>query len=192
MAPRSTTRDNVDKKADSSNSRELSPLPCYPVTSGPTVPPQVPGGLYLPMEDTVTALFFNSYIYTPRDPLIRPGSMEFLPQLYAAAPFDSHLRMSALAVAYFGVAAWTRQENLVWSAQQCFGKALARTRHALQGDVERDYDEILMTLMLLYIFEVRTGYLYRIRTWTNDAGIHFDQREQTVAEASFAWRDCSG
>ncbi|KAL4906770.1 hypothetical protein BDW74DRAFT_166920 [Aspergillus multicolor] len=113
----------------------------------------VPGGLYLPMEDTVTALFFNSYIYTPRDPLIRPGSMEFLPQLYAAAPFDSHLRMSALAVAYFGVAAWTRQENLLHSAQQCFGTALARTRLALQGDVERDYDDILMTLMLLYIFE---------------------------------------
>ncbi|KAL4991434.1 hypothetical protein BDW68DRAFT_151952 [Aspergillus falconensis] len=153
MAPRSTTRDNLDTKADSSNSPELSPLPCYPVTSGSTIPPQVPGGLYLPMEDTVTALFFNSYIYTPRDPLIRPGSMEFLPQLYAAAPFDSHLRMSALAVAYFGVAAWTRQENLLWSAQQCFGKALARTRRALQGDVERDYDEILMTLMLLYIFE---------------------------------------
>ncbi|RDW86279.1 uncharacterized protein DSM5745_02921 [Aspergillus mulundensis] len=105
------------------------------------------------MEDTVTALFFNSYIYTPRDPLIRPGSMEFLPQLYASAPFDSHLRMSALAVAYFGVAAWTRQENLLHSAQQCFGAALTRTRHALQGDVERDYDEILMTMMLLYIFE---------------------------------------
>ncbi|KAL4778681.1 hypothetical protein BJX76DRAFT_352423 [Aspergillus varians] len=113
----------------------------------------VPGGLYLPMEETVAALFFNSYIYTPRDPLIRPGSMELLPQLYAAAPFDSHLRMSALAVAFFGVAAWTRQENLLRSAQQCFGKALFRTRHALQGDVEQSYDQILMTLMLLYIFE---------------------------------------
>ncbi|KAL4975211.1 hypothetical protein BDW66DRAFT_167369 [Aspergillus desertorum] len=113
----------------------------------------VPGGLYLPMEDIVTALFFNSYIYTPRDPLIRPGSMEVLPQLYAAAPFDSHLRMSALAVAFFGVAAWTRQENLLWSAQQCFGRALARTRRALQGDFERNYNEILMTLVLLYIFE---------------------------------------
>ncbi|KAL4924518.1 uncharacterized protein BDV17DRAFT_284587 [Aspergillus undulatus] len=112
-----------------------------------------PNGLYLPMEDTVTALFFNSYLYTPRDPLIRPGSMEFLPQLYGSAPSDSHLRMSALAVAFFGVAAWTRQENLLQSAQQFFGKALARTRQALQGDIEQDYDRILMTLMLLYLFE---------------------------------------
>ncbi|KAL3432840.1 hypothetical protein BDV09DRAFT_173220 [Aspergillus tetrazonus] len=153
VAQRSTTDNDIDAKADKSISCGLRPLPCLPVPSGSTTFPQVPGGLYLPMEDTVTAFFFNSYIYTPRDPLIRPGSMEYLPQLYAAAPFDSHLRMSALAVAFFCVAAWTRQENLVWRAQQCFGMALARTRSALQGDIERDYDNILMTLMLLYLYE---------------------------------------
>ncbi|KAL4873552.1 hypothetical protein BDV12DRAFT_182336 [Aspergillus spectabilis] len=117
----------------------------------------IPGGLYLPMEDTVTALFFNSYVYTPRDPMVRMGSMELLPQLYAAAPFDSHLHMSALAVAFFSVAAWTRQENLLQEAHRFFGKALSRTRHALQGDVQQNYDEILMTLMLLYIFELFTS-----------------------------------
>lgn len=152
-------RDEVDVKTDSSSSSnspssELSTQPFYPVTSGPIIPPQVPGGLYLPMEETVTALFFNSYIYTPRDPLIRAGSMEFLPQLYGAAPFGSALRMSSLAVAYFGVAAWTRQESLLRSAQQCFGKALSRTRLALQGNIEQNYDDILMTLMLLFIYEV--------------------------------------
>lgn len=62
--------------------------------------------------------------------------------------------MSSLAVAFFGVAAWTRQENLLLTAQQCFGKALSRTRQALQGNVEQNYDEILMTLMLLYMYEV--------------------------------------
>lgn len=152
-------RDEVDARSDPSSSSnspssELSPQPFYPVTSGPTISPQVPGGLYLPMEETVTALFFNSYIYTPRDPLIRAGSMEFLPQLYGAAPFGSALRMSSLAVAYFGVAAWTRQESLLRSAQQCFGKALSLTRLALQGNIEQNYDDILMTLMLLYIYEV--------------------------------------
>ncbi|KAL4970156.1 DUF3433 domain-containing protein [Aspergillus stella-maris] len=110
-------------------------------------------GIYIGRDDTVTAVFFNSYMYTPRDPLIRSGSMEHLPQLYAAAPVDSHLRMSSLAVAYFCVAAWMHQEDLLKLAQQCFGKALARTRQALQGDIEQSYDEILMTLMLLYFFE---------------------------------------
>ncbi|KAL4805617.1 hypothetical protein BDV18DRAFT_141390 [Aspergillus unguis] len=114
---------------------------------------QIPGGLYLPMEDSVTALFFNSYIYSPRDPLIRPGSMECLPQLYGAAPYDSHLRLGSLAIAYFSVAAWMRQEHLLLLAQQCFGKALSKFRMALMGDVEAGYDEILMTLVLLYIYE---------------------------------------
>ncbi|KAL4884806.1 hypothetical protein BJY04DRAFT_205817 [Aspergillus karnatakaensis] len=117
----------------------------------------IPGGLYLPMEDTVTALFFNSYIYTPRDPMVRMGSMELLPQLYAAAPFSSHLHMSSLAVAFFSVAAWTRQGRLLQEADRFFGKALSRTRQALQGDVEQNYDEILMTLMLLYIYECFTS-----------------------------------
>lgn len=181
--------DEVDVKADSSSSSssnspssELSPQPFYPVTSGPIISPQVPGGLYLPMEETVTALFFNSYIYTPRDPLIRPGSMEFLPQLYGAAPFGSALRMSSLAVAYFGVAAWTRQESLLRSAQQCFGKALSLTRLALQGNIEQNYDDILMTLMLLYIFEVsiRIGYP-GMDVRTNGPGIPLYQREQALA-----------
>ncbi|KAL4951027.1 hypothetical protein BDW69DRAFT_196766 [Aspergillus filifer] len=136
-----------------SSGSELSPLPWISPSADYLMAPQVPNGLYLPMEDTVTALFFNSYMYTPRDPLVRSGSMEHLPQLYAAAPADSHLRMSSLAVAYFCVAAWMHQEDLLKSAQQCFGKALARTRQALQGDIEQSYDEILMTLMLLYFFE---------------------------------------
>ncbi|KAL4918597.1 hypothetical protein BDW62DRAFT_63762 [Aspergillus aurantiobrunneus] len=146
------SRNNVDTKSESS-SHDISPMPCYPATSGSVTPPQVPGGLYLPMEDTVTAFFFNSYLYTPRDPLIRPGSMELLPRFYAAAPFDSHLRMGSLAVAFFCVAAWTHQESLLQTAQQCFGKALFRTRRALQGNFEQTYDEILMTLVLLYIYE---------------------------------------
>ncbi|KAL3470982.1 hypothetical protein BJX99DRAFT_250819 [Aspergillus californicus] len=151
----STKHKDVEAHKDPKSS-ELSYIPCWPrqsTTAAPIVPPQIPGGLYLPMEDSVTALFFNSYVYVPRDPLVGQGSMELLPQLYAAAPFDSHLRMGALAVAYFSVAAWTRQEHLLHSAWQCFGKALSGTRKALQGDVEKTFDEILMTLLLLYIYE---------------------------------------
>ncbi|KAL5332851.1 hypothetical protein BJX70DRAFT_91224 [Aspergillus crustosus] len=149
-------RDDVDAEAQSSNS-VLSRLPCYPETSSSIVSPQIPGGLYLPREDTVTALFFNSYVYTPRDPMVRMGSMEILPQLYAAASSNSHLHMSALSVAFFSVAAWTRQKNLLQEAHRFFGKALSRTRQALQGDVEQNFDEILMTLMLLYLYELFTS-----------------------------------
>lgn len=107
--------------------------------------------------------------------------MEFLPQLYGAAPFGSALRMSSLAVAYFGVAAWTRQESLLRSAQQCFGKALSLTRLALQGNIEQNYDDILMTLMLLYIYEVSIRMSCWGDVWTNGPGIYFYQREQALA-----------
>ncbi|KAL3453729.1 C6 zinc finger domain protein [Aspergillus insuetus] len=135
---------------------ELSRFPClprHPGTSTPLPPPQIPGRLLLPMEDTVTGLFFSSYVYTPKDPLVRIGSMELLPQLYAAAPLNSPVRMSALAVSYFSVAAWTNQEHLLQYSRQCFVDALNLTRKTLQGDVGQSFDELLMTMLLLYIYE---------------------------------------
>ncbi|KAL2867005.1 Zn(II)2Cys6 transcription factor domain-containing protein [Aspergillus lucknowensis] len=151
--------DDVDMKEsvqNSTTSPELSSIPSLPLrpeTPTSLVPPQIPGGLYLPMEDTVTGLFFSSYVYAPRDPLVRTGSMELLPRLYAAAPVASPVRMGALAVAYFSVASWTRQEHLLRSARQCFVNTLALTREALQGDVEKSFDEVLMAMLLLYIYE---------------------------------------
>ncbi|KAL3464313.1 C6 zinc finger domain protein [Aspergillus heterothallicus] len=159
--PASTKTDDVDMQPESEVqkdpvSSELSCLPCLPRHAGassPLPPPQIPGRLLLPLEDTVTGLFFSSYVYTPKDPLVRMGSMELLPQLYAAAPLSSSVRMSALAVSYFSVAAWTNQEHLLQFARQCFVDALTLTRKTLQGDVEQSYDELLMTMLLLYIYE---------------------------------------
>ncbi|KAL2831103.1 hypothetical protein BDW59DRAFT_6891 [Aspergillus cavernicola] len=155
----SRRHNNVDVERGSTTFEFLCPpcLPQHPTPLASIIHPQIPDGLYLPMEDNVTALFFNSYLYAPRDPLIRQGSMDLLPQMYGAAPPDSHLRMSALAVAFFSVAAWTRQEHLLESAQQCFVKALSRTRRALQGDFEQRFDEILMTLLTLHIYEQFTS-----------------------------------
>jgi hypothetical protein len=80
--------------------------------------------------------------------------MELLPQLYAAAALNSPVRMSALAVSYFSVAAWTNQEHLLQYSRQCFVDALNLTRKTLQGDVGQSFDELLMTMLLLYIYEV--------------------------------------
>jgi hypothetical protein len=139
----SAKSDNVDTQEQAQKdlaTSELSCIPClprYPGTSTPLPPPQI---LLLPMEDTVTGLFFGSYVYTPKDPLVRVGSMELLPQLYAAAPLNSPVRMSALAVSYFSVAAWTNQEHLLQYSRQCFVDALNLTRKKLQGDIGRSFD----------------------------------------------------
>ncbi|KAL2807686.1 C6 zinc finger domain protein [Aspergillus granulosus] len=153
--------DNLDARQEEATqkdgiSSELSCCPCLPQSSGASTllpPPRIPGRLLLPLEDTVTGLFFGSYVYTPKDPLVRMGSMELLPQLYAAAPLTSPVRMGALAVSYFSVAAWTNQEHLLQLARQCFVDALTLTRKTLQGDIEQSFDELLMTMLLLYIYE---------------------------------------
>ncbi|RHZ50206.1 Zn(II)2Cys6 transcription factor [Aspergillus thermomutatus] len=113
----------------------------------------VPRKLYLPLEDTVTSLFFNSYLYLPKDPHIRIGFMEILPQSYSKARFGSHVHLGALAVAFFSVAAWTGHRLLLRTAEQFFVKALSRTREALEGDVEQNLDDMLMTVLLLSTFE---------------------------------------
>ncbi|KKK20550.1 hypothetical protein ARAM_005068 [Aspergillus rambellii] len=147
------------KSDDAAGPSEVSTIPSVTRAVQPGTPPvsaassHIPSTLCLPMEDTVTSLFFNSYLYLPKDPLVRTGFMELLPQLFATAPLDSHLRLGTLAVAFFSVAAWTHQESLLRSSQQCFVKALSRTRQALQGNIDQNLDEILMTVLLLSTYE---------------------------------------
>jgi hypothetical protein len=114
----------------------------------------VPGSLYFPLEDTVTSIFFNSYLYLPKDPLIRDGFMELLPESYSNTPPGSHLHLSTLAVSFFSVAAWSGNPALLRSAEQFFVRAISKTRIALQGDVDDYLDEILMTVLVLSTYEV--------------------------------------
>ena len=114
----------------------------------------IPGSLHLPVEDTVATLFFNSVLYHRRDPLIRVGFMELLPQSYSKARPGSHLQLGALAVAFFSVAAWTGQRALIQSAEQFSMKAISQTRMALQGGLRGNVDEILMTALLLSVYDV--------------------------------------
>ncbi|RDH23289.1 hypothetical protein M747DRAFT_231926 [Aspergillus niger ATCC 13496] len=113
----------------------------------------VPRGLALPTDDTVTAMFFNSYIYSPRDPLILRGFMDILPDVFCYTQPGSHLHVGTLAVSYFSVAAWTGNRSFLQSAQQLFVKAVAKTREALQGDITHNVDDILMTILLLSTYE---------------------------------------
>ncbi|KAI2837540.1 transcriptional regulator family: Fungal Specific TF [Aspergillus niger] len=118
-----------------------------------TAQQEVPRGLALPTDDTVTAMFFNSYIYSPRDPLILRGFMDILPDVFCYTQPDSHLHVGTLAVSYFSVAAWTGNRSFLQSAQQLFVKAIAKTREALQGDITHNVDDILMTILLLSTYE---------------------------------------
>lgn len=128
-------------------------FPKYPLPSE-VRPASIPSTVYSPMEDTVTSLFFNSYLYLPKDPLIRIGFMELLPQTYSNTKQGSHLHLSALAVSFFSVAAWTGNPSLYRSSEQFFAKAISKTRLALQDNIDGRLDEILMTVLLLSTYEV--------------------------------------
>ncbi|KAJ5114837.1 hypothetical protein NUU61_000596 [Penicillium alfredii] len=120
----------------------------YPPSSLP------PADLYQPMEDTVVPLLFNSYLYLPKDPFIRRGFMEILPQIYSNTKSGSHLHLTTLAVAFFSVAAWTGQGLFLWASERYFTEALPKIRQALQRDEDSELDEILISILLLSTYEV--------------------------------------
>lgn len=100
-------------------------------------------------------LFFNTYLHLPKDPQILDGFLELLPQAYSRTERGSHLQLATLAVSFFSVAAWTGQRSLLRLSEQFFLNALPKTRKMLQHGVARNMDEILMTVLLLYKYEVR-------------------------------------
>lgn len=59
-----------------------------------------------------------------------------------------------MAVSAFSVAAWTGQRSLLDLSGHTFLKALRKTRLALQADIAGDLNELLMTVLLLSLFEV--------------------------------------
>ncbi|PLB52580.1 C6 zinc finger domain protein [Aspergillus steynii IBT 23096] len=161
--PQVAKKDQEDPQAQASPTAPTSNMAVMSASSNTTppssppvvvdLPPQVPGTLSLPMEDTVSSLFFNSYLFLPKDPLIRLGYMELLPVFYFNTSFDSPLRLAVQAVSYFSVAAWTGQRSLLRTAEQTFMKAVSRTRLTLQGNIDHHVEETLMTILLLSTFE---------------------------------------
>lgn len=115
--------------------------------------PSLPSGLFLPLESTVTSLFFNSYLYSPRDPLIRIGFLELVPERYHNALPGSPLHLGTLAVSLFSVSAWTGNHSFLRIAEQFFVKALAKTRVSLQSNLGENLVETIMAVLLLSIYE---------------------------------------
>lgn len=155
------SRVTSDKSASSRTTTALKTVspksisPARSTSSSVLWPPKLgPADLCQPMEDAVLPLFFNSYLYLPKDPHIRNGCMEILPSLYSNAEPDSYLAISTLAVAFFSVAAWTGSETLSHISEHYFTKALPKIRDALQRNVDSELDNILTAILLLGTYEV--------------------------------------
>ncbi|KAF3390395.1 hypothetical protein F1880_009105 [Penicillium rolfsii] len=105
------------------------------------------------MEETIVSLFFNSYLYLPKGPHIRNGFMEVLPVMFSNTRPGSYLHISTLAVAFFTVAAWTGQAALVRGSERYFTKALPKIRDALRMNDDSEFDDILVSILLLSTYE---------------------------------------
>lgn len=106
------------------------------------------------MEHTVIPLWFNSYLYLPQDLHIRNGFMDVLPSLYAKVKSGSHLHLSTLAVGFFTLAAWTGQGSLLKEAERYFARALPKLRQALNENADGDFENLLISILLLSDYEV--------------------------------------
>ncbi|XHG09420.1 hypothetical protein AWENTII_012479 [Aspergillus wentii] len=150
----------TNEPSPSSEESDTSSLDIVPATK-PQKPPTptldiiqpINRSLHLPLEDTVTSFFFNSYFHLPRDPQFNNGFMELLPRSYSNATFGSHVHLSTLAVCFFSVAAWTGQRSLLRTSEQFFVRALPKIRQALHGDIDGNLEDILMTVLLLSTYE---------------------------------------
>lgn len=113
------------------------------------------------MEHTVIPLWFNSYLYLPQDLHIRNGFMDILPSLYANVKSGSHLHLSTLAVGFFTLAAWTGQASLLNQAERYFARALPKLRQALDEHADGDFENLLISILLLSDYEVRVQFPVR-------------------------------
>lgn len=100
-------------------------------------------------------LWFNSYLYLPKDPHVRNGFIEYLPMVLTKTSPGSHFHDSLMAVAFFSVAAWTGQASLLRASEKYFLQALPKLRDALASDLNiQQHNLVLISILLLSTYEV--------------------------------------
>lgn len=84
----------------------------------------------------------------------RPGYTDCLVPIYAATTGDSllHLVLTAVSLAVAG----SGNPRSFRLAQSAFGKALSRTKKAIEDPEESLTDETLMAVLMLGLYEVRS------------------------------------
>lgn len=188
-----TTSPSTASTTSSLSSPEVESSPLS-VNAVGALNPSVPSTLRQPLENTVTSLFFSSYLYQPRDPLIRIGFMELLPDRYFNARPGTPLYLGTLAVSLFSVSAWTGNRSFLGLAEQFFVKALSKTRVALQGNLGKNMFETIMAVLLLSVYEVSSKKFnaYLMFRLMMISGVFCCQGAQNCSKNSSAGGDCLG
>jgi hypothetical protein len=107
-------------------------------------------------EDIAVDQFFEKYVMYPCNQGSSPGFLEHLPSLFREFRLEGRLalRWAVRAAAYASLS--NDQDNVALGdkALQCYGRSLSALGTALKQDTQEPNDFILMTVVILDIFEV--------------------------------------
>lgn len=105
-------------------------------------------------EDQAIAFVFHNYASDNYEPCFSPGFFDYLPHIYKKSPPGSVLAEAVVALGLVGIANLNRDSLLLSEATLKYGTT-ARAISATLGDIEfAKQDEILISVLLLGLFEV--------------------------------------
>lgn len=107
-------------------------------------------------EDIAVEQFFEKYVMYPCNQGSSPGFLEHLPSLFRAPRAEGRfaLRWAVRAAAYAGLSNDQDNVSLGNKALQCYGKSLTALADALKNGAKSPDDYVLMTIVVLDMFEV--------------------------------------
>lgn len=100
--------------------------------------------------------FFEKFVMYPCNSGSSPGFLEHLPSLFKDTQFEGRLalRWAVRAGAYASLSKDSGNSELGRRALQCYGLALTAMADALKDTTRKPDDYILMTVVVLDLFEV--------------------------------------
>jgi hypothetical protein len=124
----------------------------------------VPKALEPPAEDWVVSEFFEKYVMYPCNHSSSPGFLEYLPCLFEEVKTKGRqaLRWAVRAAAYASISNDQDNSLLGNKALECYGLALSALAQSLKDPGVKPDDYILMTVVVLDLFEVRSQSLREI------------------------------
>lgn len=127
----------------------------------------VPKAFEPPAEDRAVSEFFEKYVMYPCNDSSSPGFLEYLPCLFEEVKTKGRqgrqaLRWAVRAAAYASIS--NDQDNYLLGnkALECYGLALSALAQSLKDPGVKPDDYILMTVVVLDLFEVRSQSLREI------------------------------
>lgn len=109
-------------------------------------------------EDRAVSQFFERFVMYPCNSGSSPGFLEHLPSLFKDINVEGRLalRWAVRAAAYASLSSESGNPAISGKALQCYGLALTALGEALGDPNQKPDDHVLMTVVVLDIFEVGT------------------------------------